>query len=186
MAKEEYSLSWFKKRTQEVNARTGSKLSPTALYKAQKTSPTARAWIAETREREEAAAAVGRRRVLEPPRYEKLAFERELKIWEAFAGANRYANNVLESYKKGGFTNEAGTRLYEQFAGQWFSIDPTRPPGKNMVPLKSAPVGAVPLDPKKLNDVLGAAAKKAKEYVAAKPTMNYARVNPKTVIKGEA
>lgn len=186
MAKERYSLSWYKKRTAEINARTGSRLSPSELYRTQNTSPLAKALRAEVEEREAAAAAAGRRRVLEAPRYEKLAYERELKIWEGFARSNRYAGNIMSTYAKGGMTNPAGTRLYEQFEGQWFSIDPTKPDGKNMVALSGPPRGAVPLTPAKVNELLSATAKKAKQYASSRPSQNYARVNPRTVIKGDA
>lgn len=173
MAQEQYSLSWFKKRTAAINKIAGTKLSPTQLYKAQKTSPLARDLIADVTRREAAAQASGRRR-LSAPDYAGIAKDRALNIWAGFASSNRYASGLLGALKEGGhFISANGNTLYREYNGHWFSIDPRTGALRE---LKQQPRGAHPLTVKDVNEQLNKTAKNARKYRQNTPTQNYQNV----------
>ena len=173
MAQDTYSLSWFKKRTREINARAGTKISPTQLYRTQHTSILAQELIAETEARKAAAKATRSR--IKPADYTKIVHDRTVNVWASFASVNVYASNLLQAYEEGSFlVSPNGSRLYREYNGQWFTYNPMT---MDFKPLKSRPV-AEPLTADRVNRILADVAKKAKAHTKAKPVEYYTNVHP--------
>lgn len=173
MAKETYSLSWFKKRTAEINKLAGTKISPTQLYRTQRTSILAHELIAEQTARETAAREERTR--LTAPNYAQIVRDRTVAVWSAFASSNNYAAGILQAYAEGGyFISPSGDRIYREYDGSWFAYDPATMDFKL---LKGKP-NAAPLTAENVNKTLAKVSKKARTQRANKPTENYRNARP--------
>lgn len=173
MAQDTYSLSWFKKRTAEINKLAGTNISPRQLYRTQKTSILAQELVAEQKAREAAARQAHTR--IKAPDYTKIVHDRTVNVWASFASVNVYASNLLQAYEEGNFmVSPNGSRLYGEYDGQWFTYNPMT---MDFKPLKSRPI-AEPLTADRVNRILADVAKKAKAHTKAKPVEYYTNVHP--------